>query len=137
MRSGTQDSKFISLGTDTRKKERFMGKKGIRYTPDLPHRLYTYFNGYTESGAPSFDKFARSIGATLEELVHFKRHKEFCRAWQECNEIRRDYLIDTALAKRADSSLVKFLLGAEFGMGDKDKDDEAGALEVTVEVIGE
>ena len=114
-----------------------MGKKGIRYTPDLPHRLYTYFNGYAESGAPSFDKFARNIGATLEELVRFKRHKEFCRAWQECNEIRRDYLIDTALAKRADSSLVKFLLGAEFGMGDKDKDEEAGALEVTVEVVGE
>ncbi len=98
--------------------------------------MYTYFLNYEgSSGAPSFSKFARAIGITLEDLCAFREHDEFDRAYRECNEIRRDYLIDTALAKRCDSSLVKFLLSSEFGMGDAEDTDRE--ISVTVEVIGD
>ena len=108
-----------------------------KYTSDMPRRLYSFFLGYSEAvGAPSFSKFARSIGATLGEISEFKEHKEFERAWKECNEIRRDYLIDMALTKQFDPSLVKFLLTAEFGMGEKEEKSE-GALDVTLTVISE
>ena len=100
----------------------------------MPHRMYTYFIGYSESGAPSFDKFARSVGLTLSELEKFKSNKRFLRAWQECSEIRRDYLIDSALARRADPSFTKFLLSSEYGMGDKEEKED-GMLEVKLEVV--
>ena len=108
--------------------------KEAKYSKELPRRLYSYFAGYeNQPGAPSFSKFARNSGFTLEELQNFRKHKEFERAWRECNEIRRDYLIDTALAKRADASLVKFLLSVEFGMGEEEKTDEE--LSVTLRVL--
>ena len=100
--------------------------------------MYTYFITYSEStGAPSFDKFARSIGVTLSELRDFRRHSEFERSWNECNEIRKDYLIDTALSKRFDSSLVKFLLSAEFALGEDTQDENDKNLYVTLEVIND
>jgi len=114
-----------------------MGRKKFKYTKNLPKLLYTYFKSYSEPGAPSFDKFAVSIGATLEELMALRKHKELERAWRECSEIRRDYLIDTALAKRQDSSLVRFLLCAEYGMKDERQEEKDTRLEVTVEVIGD
>ncbi len=109
-------------------------KKRAEYTEDLPRRMYAYFSSYQDtSGAPSFDKFARSIGMTLSELEEFRENGEFMRAWRECSEIRRDYLIDTALTKRFDSSLVKYLLTAEFGMGEE-SDREGGTLDVILKV---
>ena len=109
-------------------------KKRIEYCDDLPRRMYTFFAGYSEFGAPSFSKFARSIGITLEELRSFREHSDFDRAWRECNEIRRDYLIDTALAKRADASIVKFILCSEFNMGQEETVDND--ITVSLEVIG-
>ena len=95
--------------------------------------MYLYFSGYSESvGAPSFTKFARCIGVTLAKLESFKKNASFERAWRECNEIRRDYLIDSALSKRFDSSFTKFLLSEEFG---EEVDDEDKRLTVTLEVI--
>ena len=112
-----------------------MGKRrGIKYSSGLPRQLYSYFVSYTDTGAPSFAKFARSIGATLGEIESFKKHSEFDRAWRECSEIRRDYLIDSALARRHDPSFTKFLLGSEYGMGEKE-DKSDGSLEVSLEVI--
>ena len=112
-----------------------MGKKqGIKYTALLPRQLYTFFTSYTDTGAPSFSKFARSIGATLKEVEDFRRHGEFERAYRECSEIRRDYLIDSALARRADPSFTKFLLSSEYGMGDKEEKED-GMLEVKLEVV--
>ena len=107
-------------------------KKRAAYTKDMPRRLYTYFNSYSEAGAPSFDKFARSAGITLEELEHFRKHGEFDRAWRDCIEIRRDYLTDCALTRRYDPSFVKFLLDfeAEAALSEK---DEGFALTVKVE----
>ena len=112
-------------------------KRKTKYTKEMPKLLYTSFASHTDKrSAPSFSKFARSIGATLGEISEFKEHKEFERAWKECNEIRRDYLIDMALTKQFDPSLVKFLLTAEFGMGEKE-DKSEGALDVTLTVISE
>ena len=110
--------------------------KGVKYERDLPRRLYTYFVSYKETvGAPSFLKFARSIGATLSDIERFKKHKEFLRAYNECNEIRRDYLIDNALCKRFDGSFTKFLLSAEFGTGEQSAESQDNSFDFTLEVL--
>ena len=105
-------------------------KRKIKYTANLPRSIYTFFISYSDPGAPSFEKFARSIGVTLEDIEHFRRHSEFDRAFRECNEIRRDYLIDGALAKRLDSSFTKYLLELEFG-----DSTDGGENEITLRVI--
>ena len=112
-------------------------KKKAKYNGRLPHQLYTFFTSFSDVGAPSFGKFARSVGLTLADVERFRSHREFDRAYRECNEIRRDYLIDNALTKRFDSSLTKFLLSSEYGMGDAPADGDHGKLEVTLEVVGE
>ena len=113
-------------------------KKKAKYSKELPKRLYTFFiSGADSNSAPSFQKFARSIGVTLSDVEEFRKHSEFERAYRECNEIRRDYLIDAALTRRYDSSFSKFLLAAEYGMGEKDKEKDEGELNVTLEVISE
>ena len=109
-------------------------RRKIKYTGNLPRQLYTFFITYSDPGVPSFEKFARSIGATLEEITQFRKHGEFERAYRECNEIRRDYLIDAALTRRHDPSFSKFLLTAEYGMGEKEKEED-NELNVTLEVI--
>ena len=112
--------------------------KKAKYQPDMPRRLYSYFIGYTGIGAPSLSKFARECGITLSDLLSFKeKHKEFRRACEECSEIRRDYLIDCALGKKQDASMTKFILQAEFGMGEEAPDENQRRIEVTVEVIGD
>lgn len=99
---------------------RNLKKKSI-YRKDFPHRLYLFFTSFNETAAaPSFLKFARSIGVTTEDLEAFRGHKEFDRAWRECERIRRDYLIDSALSKRFDSSFTKFLLSEE-NEGERDE----------------
>ena len=114
-----------------------MKKNHSRYTSDLPRRMYTFFTKFDSPGAPSFSKFARSIGATLSDIERFREHGEFERAYRECSEIRRDYLIDNGLTKRYDSSFTKFLLNAEYGMGDGRSSDEDKEMTVTLEVIGD
>ncbi len=102
----------------------------------MPRLLYTYFTGYSQqTGAPSFSKFARSIGATLEDIERFRKNRKFEMAYRECNEIRKDYLIDTALTKRFDPSLVKFLLTSEFGVGEKEAEDRD--MSITLRVVDE
>ena len=90
------------------------GKKRIKYSRDLPRRLYSFFKDWSDgTGAPSVEKFAISIGATLSDVERFRSHVDFERAWRECSEIRRDYLTDMALTRRFDPSFVKFLLTEE------------------------
>lgn len=97
--------------------------------------MYSYFSGYGEAvGAPSFTKFARSVGITTEDLALFRKHKEFDAAWRECSEIRRDYLIDMALSKRCDASFAKFIYALEFP---SDSDTSDREMKVTLEVLGE
>ena len=112
-----------------------MNTKDEKYTSDTPRRLYTFFAAYgDQGGVPSFSKFARSIGVTLADLKSFCKYEEFKRAYDECNEIRRDYLIDNALCKKFDGSFTKFLLTAELGMGESN-DAEDKAFDFTLEVI--
>ena len=100
-------------------------KRKFKYTSELPRLLYTFFISHNDTAAaPSFSKFARSIGATLSDIERFRENREFDRAYRECSEIRKDYLIDSALTRRYDPSFVKFLLSAEFEMGEKDKEKE-------------
>ena len=125
--SATAESRF-----DLRKKGGADLKKNKKkYDKSLPRQMYTFFISFSESEPPSFLKFARSIGATVEDIESFRRHGEFERAYKECNEIRRDYLIDRALTKRYDPSLVKFLLADEFGAGEDAPDDNIN-VKITV-----
>ena len=85
--------------------------KKQKYVDTLPREMYKFFSEFSnDSGAPSFEKFAILKGMTLEELNSYRSRKNFDRAYRECCEIRRDYLIDRALTKRFDPSFVKFLL---------------------------
>ena len=106
------------------------GKNKIKYGKELPRQMYCFFRGYSEVGAPSFIKFAASIGATLGDVEGWRVHGEFDRAYRECSEIRRDYLIDNALSRRNDPSFTKFLLSAEYGIEDDAPDDLTVKLEV-------
>lgn len=111
-------------------------KRKRKYESRLPRLLYSFFISYGDSaGAPSFSKFARSIGATLEELESFRKHPKFDAAYRECNEIRRDYLIDNALCKRFDGSFTKFLLSAEFGTGEQSAESQDNSFDFTLEVL--
>lgn len=104
------------------------------YTKELARQMYVFFISFDEAGgAPSFLKFAKAIGVTLAELQDFRSHKTFDAAYRACSDIRRDYLIDRALTKRFDPSLVKFLLTSEFGMGEASEEDRT--LDVTLQVV--
>ena len=110
-------------------------KKNARYEKDLPKKLYSFFLFYSESGsAPSFSKFARSIGVTISDIDFFRKHKEFDRAYRECIEIKRDYLIDAALTRRFDPSFVKFLLSE---VKEDDTELSENSLSLTLEVLSE
>lgn len=103
--------------------------KRQNYRKSLPREMYTFFISYDETGgAPSFEKFARRIGITLEMLESFRQHKKFDEAYRECSEIRRDYLIDRALCKRFDPSFVKFLIT-------EDDEIREGDVEIRLEVV--
>lgn len=108
-----------------------MAKQKTKYSSDLPKRMYLYFLSYSDGGLPSFRKFASSVGLTLAELMKMRSHREFDRAYAECREIRRDYLIDKALEKRFDSSFAKFLISLE---NEADDMEESGELRLHLEV---
>ena len=100
-----------------------MKKPKRRYSPELAGKMYRFFIGYEDRGAPSFHKFAKSVGLTTEELENYRSHRIFDQAYRECQQIRRDYLIDRALDKRFDGSFTKFLITLEGECdGDTEKD---------------
>lgn len=125
--SGKSDESFAPSSAGKKRRE------AECYSDSLPRKMYTFFISYAEQGVPSFSKFARSIGVTLSELDQFKENSEFERAYRECSEIRRDYLIDNALCKRYDPSFTKYLLNYEYGMDESTVEDSS--LNVTLEVI--
>ena len=98
-------------------------RKKLKYSPELAGRMYLYFISYDDRGAPSMLKFAKSIGTTLAELQRYREHTRFDRAYRECQEIRRDYLIDRALDRRFDPSFVKFIISSE-AEGEECRDSE-------------
>ena len=95
----------------------------LKYSKELAREMYCFFRGYDEQGAPSFVKFAIKLGATTEQLENFRKHKEFERAYRECCEIKRDYLVDRALSKRFDPTFVKFLLSSEAEDGNAENEN--------------
>ena len=97
-------------------------KRRPRYSPELAGRMYRFFIGYDDRGLPSVHKFARACGLTVEDIERFRRHSHFDRAYRECMEIRRDYLIDRALDRRFDSSFTKFLIQLEGEQEEKDNE---------------
>ena len=104
-------------------------RKRARYDPGIGGRMYLFFTGYDGRGVPSITKFAASVGMTTEELESFRRHRRFERAYRECQEIRRDYLIDRALDRRFDPSFTKFLLSA-----DDERDTATGDGELVLQL---
>lgn len=100
-----------------------------KYESDLPRRMYLYFTeGEVGGSVPSFSKFARHIGVTLEELKSYRNRKKFDSAYRECEAIRRDAIVDGALSKRLDSSFAKFVLSDT-------EEAESGGVELTLRVI--
>ena len=110
-------------------------KKGKKYDGELPQKLYSSFLAMVgDSVIPSFSKFARSMGMTVADLTEFRKNKKFDKAWCECIEIRRDYLIDCALTRRYDPSFVKFLLSEEFE-SNKNENGNENEISVSIKVI--
>ena len=107
-----------------------MKRKIAKYKKEYPLAMYRYFRGFSDGGAPSFQKFASSIGVLLEDLESWRKYKAFDRSYRECSEIRRDYLLDNALTRRLDPSFVKFLLSCD-GEGEEHED----GISVKVEVV--
>ena len=100
----------------------------MKYDSKMPSRLYGYFATYSDlQGAPSIEKFALSIGATVECVQGFRRYRKFDTAYRECLKIRKDYLIDRALVRKFVPSLVKFLL-------EREGEERDTGIEVKVEV---
>ncbi len=111
-------------------------KHKAKYTSDMPRLLYAFFVSQADEGRlPSFAKFARSIKATPDDIERFRKNAEFERAYRASNEIRRDYLTEAALTRRYDGSFTKFILAAEYGMGEKDKENDGTGLDVTLKVL--
>ena len=60
---------------------------------------------------PSFVRFAHALGTTVGEMRRFKeQNADFRAAWEECEEILCDRIVDGALHRRLDGSFAKFLL---------------------------
>lgn len=106
-------------------------KRTARYSPELAGRMYLFFISYNDRGVPSFLKFARSEGITTRDIEKFREHKSFDRAYRECQEIRRDYLIDRALDKRFDPGFAKFMLSSE---DEKDRAEDTNDFVLRLEV---
>ena len=118
---------LISIAKEKRLRKKILREeKNVtkkKCTKELCLAMYSFFNNYTGDGAPSFSKFARESGLTSERLESFRKNAEFDRIYRECKEIRRDFIIDKALSKRADASFAKFLLSEEGGGGDEENND--------------
>lgn len=98
----------------------------------LARRMLRFFADFDGEGAPSFEKFARISRCRVAELQAYREDEAFDMVYRECNEIRRDYLIDQALCRRYDPSFVKFLLTEESEIPAKDKN-----LALTLEVVSQ
>ena len=96
----------------------------------LAEKMYCFFADYEDRGAPSFAKFARSIGFSTAELESMRLDQNFNQSYLECRKIRRDYLIDRALDKRFDPSFTKFLLSLDDEADKSDSGDFTLRLEV-------
>lgn len=108
------EKRGITNGCCPRKGDTVRAYGKAKYKSSLADEMTAFFEGYEEAfGAPSFEKFARLKGMTVNRLESFRSHEKFNRAYLECSEIRRDYLIDKALCKRFDPTFVRHLISDE------------------------
>ena len=120
----------MSFATERKELGKEEMKKSSKYYRGIEKDMYLFFVGYDDTGAPSFSKFARRLGITLAELEGYRSRRKFDRAYIECGEIRRDYLIDSALTRRYDPSFVKFLLDNE-----ETPASDTGEVTIRLEVV--
>ncbi len=101
-------------------------------TPEaLGKKMLDYFRtaGDEENGGrdvlPSFTAFAHSLGTTVGAMRRFKeQNASFRAAWEECEELLCDRIIDGALHRRLDGSFAKFLLTSRYGLAEKSAESE-------------
>ena len=113
MRDGAVSLDVITTVKSVEKGDTVRNYEREKYTSSLADEMTAFFDSYEDRGAPSFEKFARLKKIPLATLVEFRKHQKFDRAYRECSEIRRDYLIDRALDKRFDPTFVRHLLTEE------------------------
>ena len=106
-------------------------KRKAKYDDGLCGKMYHFFLRYDDRGLPSFTKFAISVGLSTEDIRRFRKNPRFEAAYRECQEIRRDYLIDRALDKRFDGSFTKFLISCE---SENESSDDAGDFSINLTV---
>ena len=134
MQKQIQNAEFRMQNSFDKKMERRkeVGKKPTeKHMKKLAEKMYYFFADYEDRGAPSFAKFARSIGFSTAELESMRSSRDFDQSYLECQKIRRDYLIDRALDKRFDSSFTKFLLSLD----DEAEKSESGSFTLRLEVV--
>lgn len=122
---------FIAIDKFVERRKEVDKKPTEKHIQKLAEKMYHFFADYEDRGAPSFVKFARSIGLTTDFIKSLRSQRDFEIAYLECQQIRRDYLIDRALDKRFDPSFTKFLLTLE----DEAESSEDGNFTLHLEVV--
>ena len=62
---------------------------------------------------PTFARFAAELGVTLGELLAWRKHPSFDRAYLACEALQRSLVIENAMLGRYDSSFAKMYLTSE------------------------
>lgn len=100
-------------------------------TEQLAEKMLFYFRtcGTEESDyredIPSFVRFANREGVGMKRLLALKEENAVLReAYEECEEILCDRIVEGALHKRLDASFSKFLLTARYGFAEEKAEDE-------------
>ena len=62
---------------------------------------------------PTFARFAAEIGVSLGELLAWRKHPSFDRAYLACEALQRSLVIENAMLGRYDSSFAKLFLTSE------------------------
>ena len=62
-------------------------KRKKAYSPELAGRMYKFFLTYDGVGAPSFSKFARSIGVSTEDLEGYRKKRNFDARMEACGDL--------------------------------------------------
>ena len=112
----------------------------MKYKRTLPRELRQWFSEQMAQGdeVPTTDKWQTLCGYTDRDIAEFRcKHRKFADAYDFCRKITYGILIDGALHKRFDASLVRFLLNTTYGFSEKEAvaEGDGGPFEVTVSVV--
>lgn len=137
-----RDKKSIQpIGQNTETVVQLVGE--LEYTPAIIDKMFAFFERYpktrtlletyyTKTGEvrevekeiantpPRFSQFARSIGVTTRRLKLWKKlHVGFAHAYEECEEIAKEFYIDNGLMGHYSSQFAIFAAKNETNMKDK------------------